>query len=110
MNSFHLQTKVKQALGSVGMTISQPQPGNLALWCQALAVSDNCHLTNLALGLPLAGEREQLIQRLRRFLKQPALGWHRCYGPLVRHLFRHWHGREVALVMDRTDLEQRWSL
>jgi hypothetical protein len=110
MNSVHLQAKVKQALDGVGMKLSQPQVNNLALWCQTLAVSENCHLTNLALGLPLAGEREHLIQRLRRFLKQRELGWNRCYGTLVRHLFDHWQGREVALVMDRTDLADRWSL
>jgi hypothetical protein len=110
MNSVHLQSKIRQALSEVGLQISQPQQGNLALWCQALAVSDNSHLTELALGLPLAGEREHLIQRLRRFLKQRELSWSRCYGQVVRHLFRHWQGCEVALVMDRTDLGQRWSI
>jgi hypothetical protein len=110
MQSVHLQRKLTQHLKDIGLGISQPQVTNLALWSQALAVSADCHLTNLALGLPIDGRRENLVQRLRRFLKQQQLGWHRCYGPLVRHLFAHWQGREVALVMDRTDLGQRWSI
>jgi hypothetical protein len=103
-----------QELTQVGLAISQAQQVNLALWCQALAVSSDCHLANLALGLPVDGEREHLIQRLRRFLKQRQLSWPRCYGRLVRHRFRHWQAPrgspEVALVMDRTDVEHRFSL
>lgn len=29
--------------------------------------------------------------------------------PLVRHLFAQWSGAEVGLVLDRTDIEDRWS-
>ncbi|MFQ5616176.1 MAG: hypothetical protein ACE5GO_06925 [Anaerolineales bacterium] len=29
---------------------------------------------------------------------------------MVRHLFTHWKGNEVSLVMDRTDLQNRWSI
>jgi len=110
MNSVHLQQKLLQHLQSIGFTISQPQLVNLSLWVQALAVSSDCHLTTLALSMPIGGRRENLIQRLRRFLKNPQLSWQRSYGPLVGHLFAHWQGREVALVMDRTDLGQRWTI
>ena len=64
----------------------------------------------LALGLPLPGRRENLIQHLRRTLKNQQLRAPECYQPLVRHLFQHWPDREVNLVMDRTDLEDRWSI
>lgn len=68
--------------------------------------SPNCHLTNLALELPLAGQRDSLIQRLVRFLDN----WHITrathYLLLVRHLFAHW----PDLVMDRTDMGQERSL
>lgn len=110
MKSVHLQRKLVQHLQETGMEMSQPQVVNLALWSQALATSPDCHLTNLALGLPLDGRRENLVQRLRRFLKQEKLGWHRCYGHLVQQLFAHWQGREIVLVMDRTDMGQRWSI
>ncbi|NTV38173.1 MAG: hypothetical protein HGA82_03195, partial [Anaerolineales bacterium] len=72
--------------------------------------SANCHLATLALGLPFAGQRENLIQRLRRFLKHDDLHPLACYGPLVRHLLAHWPAQEVTLVMDRTDLANRLSL
>ncbi|MGC9393706.1 MAG: hypothetical protein ACP5J4_02490 [Anaerolineae bacterium] len=67
-------------------------------------------MTNLALELPLAGQRDSLIQRLVRFLDN----WHITrathYLLLVRHLFAHWPDREVNLVMDRTDMGQERSL
>ena len=110
MKSVHLQQNLEQHLQASGLRVSQPQLKNLALLSHGLAVSPNCHLSNLALGLPVAARRENLIQRLRRFLKRGELSWHRCYGRLVRHLFAHWQGQEVALVMDRTDIGQRLSI
>ncbi len=110
MNSVHLHHQLVQHLAALRLPLSQPQQTHLALWCQALAVSPNCHLTTLALGLPLPGQRENLIQRLRRDLKKERLQSDRCYQLLVRHLFAHWTGRDVNLVMDRTDLAHRWSI
>ncbi len=83
---------------------------NLALMVVALAQSPNCHLATLATVLPLDGQRENLIQRLRRWLLSPRLDWERYYRPLIAHFFAAWDGAEVALVMDRTDLNDRMSL
>jgi hypothetical protein len=105
-----LHHQLVQHLNGLHVPLSQPQQTDLALWCQALAVSPNCHLATLALGLPLPGQRENLIQRLRRDLKKERLQSDYCYQALVRHLFAHWMGQEVNLVMDRTDLEDRWSI
>ena len=69
MNRVHLHQKLVNHLQTIGLGIGKAQRVDLALWCQALAVSPNCHLATLALGLPLPGRRENLIQRLRRFLK-----------------------------------------
>jgi hypothetical protein len=110
MNSVHLHHQLVQHLAALRLPLSRPQRTNLALWCQALAVSPNCHLATLALGLPVPGQRENLIQRLRRDLKKERLQSDRCYQPLVRHVFGHWTERDVNLVMDRTDLERRWSI
>jgi len=99
-----------QQFSALGLNAAKPVRVNLALLCQALAVSPNCHLATLALALPLPGQRESLVQRLRRFLKHPTLSVIDLYAPWVRHLFQHWSGREVSLVMDRTDLEDRWSI
>jgi len=110
MNSVRLHQKIRQEFDRIGMAISKAQQINLALWCQGLASSDDCHLTNLALEMPISAERESLVERLHRSLKNERMGWHASYGSVVRHLFRHWQGKEVALVMDRTDLAQRWSI
>lgn len=110
MNSVHLQRKMVQHLQQIGVGPSKPQLTNLALWCQGLATSPDCHLTNVALGLPIPGQRANLVQRLRRFLDQGLLSWTNSYGHLVRHIFAHWQGCEVVLVMDRTDLGQQWSI
>ncbi len=107
MNSVRLHRQLVQSLAAIGVGASQPQRTNLAGLSQALAFSANCHLATLALGLPFAGQRENLIQRLRRFLKNAGVQPLACYGPLVRHLLDHWPEREVTLVMDRTDLENR---
>jgi hypothetical protein len=110
MNSVHLHQKLVKHLQTIGLRIGKSQRENLALWCQALAVSPNCHLATLALALPLLGRRENLIQRLRRFLGNEQVVAQACCGPVFAHLFGHWHGREVCLVMDRTDIEHRWSI
>ena len=89
---------------------SQPQAQNLALLTLALAFSPNCHLATLATILPVPGQRENLIQRVRRWLDHQALTQPHSYLPLVRQLFADWSGVEVALVIDRTDLGQAWSI
>ena len=110
MNSLQLHKELVQALATIGVRATKPQRNNLALLCQGLAVSPNCHLAALALGLPIGGQREHLVQRLRRLLKNERVQPARCYEPLVRYLFAHWTGREVNLVMDRTDIGNRRSI
>lgn len=110
MNSLQLHRQLTQQFSTIGVKATPHQRANLALLCQALAFSPNCHLATLALGLPLPGRRENLIQHLRRTLKNKQLRSVECYAPLVRHLFHHWPDREVNLVMDRTDLKHDWSI
>jgi hypothetical protein len=83
---------------------------NQALVTQALAYSPNCHLATLATLLPVPGQRENLVQRVRRWLANQAVSQHRCYMPLVHYLFAQWSGAEVGLVLDRTDIEDQWSI
>lgn len=90
--------------------VSKPQRENLALLVLALAQSPDCHLATLATVLPVEAQRESLVQRLRRFLDNKCMPRTRCYDSLVRHLFAHWQGAEAALLMDRTDLEDRVSI
>lgn len=110
MNSVHLHQKLVNHLQELGMGLRASSVTNLALLSQALAVNSSCHLSKLAVNLPLPEDLEELIQRLRRSLSNQELTWHRSYGQVVRHLFAHWQGCEVALVMDRTDLEAEQSI
>lgn len=89
---------------------SQAQVRNLALLTQALVFSENCHLSNLALELPIAGQRENLIQRLVRFLDNGRVQQRLHYRPLVRELLAHWPDQELNLVMDRTDIKDKKSI
>lgn len=89
---------------------STPQVRNQALVTHALAYSPNCHLAPLATLLPVPGQRENLVQRIRRWLDNQAVTQQCCYLPLVRQLFAQWSGAEVGLILDRTDIEDRWSL
>ncbi|MFQ5344001.1 MAG: hypothetical protein ACE5F6_20865 [Anaerolineae bacterium] len=110
MNSVHVSRRLMQAFTAIGLKASKPQRRNLAMLCYALAVSPNCHLATLALNLPIQAQRDSLVQRLYRLLINEHLHPWRCYQPLVRHLFAHWTGREVSLILDRTDIEDRWSI
>lgn len=89
---------------------SVPQVRNLALLTQALVFSPDCHLSNLALELPVQGRRESLSNRLYRFLDNSHIQRGRHYLPLVRRLFVGWPDREVSLILDRTDLGQEKSI
>jgi len=109
VDSVHLSRRVMHALMDAGVSASKPQLTNLALLCAALAISADCRLGTLALALPLPGQRDSLIQRLRRMLDHPPR-WDRVYRPLVVQLFRNWSAAEVPLVMDRTDLGNRMSI
>lgn len=80
---------------------------NLTLLTLGLAVSPNCHLATLATVLPMAGHLENLIQHLRWVLKDADVLRRRVYGDVIRRLFMHWMAQEIALVMDRTDLEDQ---
>jgi Transposase DDE domain len=110
MNNNRLLTALLRHLSPRLPTAATALLLNLALMVVALAQSPNCHLATLATVLPLSGQRENLIQRLRRFLSTPAVDWERYYRPLVRRFLANWSGVELALVMDRTDLNDRLSL
>lgn len=110
MNSVHLCHKLQQELREIGLPGSKSQQLNLTLLCQSMAVSANCRLATLALGLPIPGQRENLIQRVRRLLKNEHIRPSTFYKPMVKHVMSKWTGHEVSLVMDRTDILNRWSI
>jgi hypothetical protein len=111
MNQQQVYQQLHQTLSQHLNKANRWQIDNQALMTQALAFSPDCHLANLALYLPVEGQRENLVQRMRRWLKNQKATQKVCYSPLVRHLLRHWPQHdEVSLVMDRTDLGHKWSI
>lgn len=102
----NLTTELQRRLPSA----SKPQVRNLALLTQALVFSPDCHLSNLALELPIEGQRDNLVQRLDRFLANSRLSRRVHYLPLVKQLLTGWPDREVNLILDRTDLGQERSI
>lgn len=98
----HLQRQLSQ--GVMALTL------HLALLVLALDHSPTCHLSALALRLPVPGQRENLIQRLRRWLASPHVDGDRYYRPLDQQVLDTWTGAEIALVTDRTDLHDRFSV
>ena len=97
MDSVRLNTRIVQCLAGLGLRATRPQLHNLGLLCGALDV-------------PLAEQRDNLIQRLRRWLKNEHLDVAACYAPVARQILAHWPGRECCLVMDRTDIKDRLSI
>jgi hypothetical protein len=110
VNYRELYSKLTTQLRERLPTATVAQVRNQALVTQALAYSPNCHLATLATLLPVPGQRENLVQRIRRWLANQAVTQQRCYMPLVRQLFAQWCGAEVGLVMDRTDIEDQRSI
>jgi hypothetical protein len=99
MNNTRLLAALLRHLTSLLPTARAALTLNLALLVLALAHSPNCHLATLATILPIEGQRENLIQRLRRWLKTPSLSWERYYRPLATQFLASWPGVELALVM-----------
>ncbi len=110
MNSVRLHRQLVQKMIALGLRATAPQRENLAWLCQSLAYSPDCHLATLALQIPLPGQRESLIQRERRYLKNAQVQVPQCYEPWLRNLLGHWPGCECCLVMDRTDIEHDASI
>lgn len=81
------------------------QTHNLAWLITGLFVAAHCQLTRIAPHLPWDGERDSIIQRLRRVLMNPRLDVRTLYGPTVGYLLHWLNNRErIILVIDRTTI------
>ena len=73
MTSIHLLATLLHHLHALVPALPPALRLNLALLMLALAQSPNCHLATLATVLPVEAQRENLIQRLRRWLSTRTL-------------------------------------
>lgn len=79
------------------------QARNVAWFITGLIIAAHCQLTRLARHLPWVGQRDSLVQRLRRILMNPRLDVRTLYGPTVGYVL-HWvnNANGLILVIDRT--------
>lgn len=89
---------------------SAPQVNNLALFIYGLILAGHVHLPRIALYVPLEGTVKSAVQRLERFLKNKALAPTAWYKGVARAILACWAGREIELIMDQTDLDDRVHL
>jgi hypothetical protein len=81
------------------------QTYNLAWFITGLFVAAHYQLTRIAAHLPWDGDRDSIVQRLRRVLMNPRLEVRTLYAPTVRYLLRWLNNSEqIILVIDRTML------
>lgn len=87
------------------------QTRNLAWLVKGLLVAAPCQLNRLAPHLPWDGERDSIIQRLRRILIKARLDVRTLYGPTVGYLLQVLKGPAgIVLVIDRTTLSNDLNL
>jgi len=81
------------------------QMRNLGWFITGLFVAAHCQLTRIAAHLPWDGDRDSVVQRLRRVLMNPRLDVRTLYGPTVGYVLG-WlnHQERIILVIDRTTI------
>jgi len=101
---------LSEALCPLIKDATKPQIANLALFVYGLILAGHVHLPKIALLLPVAGKTGNALQRLERFLKNKAVlptGW---YTGVARGVLATWKGTEIELIMDQTDINDRFHL
>jgi hypothetical protein len=89
---------------------SKPQINNLALFVYGLVMTGHVHLPKIALLLPVMGNLRNALQRLERFLTNKAIQPTEWYKGIARAVLASWKGVEIELIMDQTDLDDRFHL
>ena len=89
---------------------SKPQINNLALFVWGLVMTGHVHLPKIALRIPVPGSVRNALQRLERFLNNKAIAPTEWYKGVARAVLACWRGAEIELIMDQTDLDDRFPL
>jgi len=77
---------------------------NMALLITGLALGMGIHLSDIVSEWPLAGRDPSLVNRLRRFLSNPAVDVADWYRPVVAQLVAVFADQRIRLVVDVTKL------
>ena len=89
---------------------SKPQLGNITLFVLGLLAAMNVQLPAIAQYLPIEGTLRNAQQRLERFLQNPAVAPRQWYKSIARRLLQNADWRAIELVMDATDLGDRFPM
>ena len=93
------------------LSLSEALPHNLALWVYGLFKARSCHLGKVADELPLEGQKDSLIQRLKRWLMNDHLDVPQLYRQLMIPWLASWSsGNELILIFDRFDEASRFNV
>lgn len=98
---------LRQRLSFLVPDASRPQQNNLALFVYGLLAAWHVHLPKIALYLPVGGPLKNGVQRLERFLKNPAVRASVWYTGLARAILVRFAQTEIELILDATDLADR---
>jgi hypothetical protein len=77
---------------------------NLALFVTGLFLSGSVHLSKIAGELPTPGKNPSLVNRLRRFLKNPRVSVRDFYRPVAQQVVQAFDGHVIRLIIDCTKL------
>jgi hypothetical protein len=110
-NSQRVYHTVTRAILSKCPTQRITQARNLAWFIAGLVVAAHCQLTRIANQVSWNGDRDSIIQRLRRVLMNPRLDVRTLYGPTVGYLL-NWlsTGQPLVLVIDRTTIRDELNI
>lgn len=108
--SCHQYNTLSECLHSRITGASKPPINNLALFVFALVMTGHSHLPKIAIHMPVAGHLKNALQRLERFLKNKAIQPTQWYKGVARAALALFAGTEIALIMDQTDLGDRFPM
>src|SRR5512138_85638 len=104
-NSQRLYHTVTRVIRSQCSALRVTQTRNLAWFIVGVVLAAHCQLTQIAPHLPWEGNRDSLVQRLRRVLMNQRLAVRTLYGPTVGYILQWLNtGQPLVLVIDRTTL------
>ena len=101
---------LSEALTPLFKEATQPQIKNLALFVYGLLFTGHVHLPKIALVLPIRGTTRNALQRLERFLQNKAVQPITWYQGVAKAVLAHCKDRELELILDQTDLGDRFPL
>ena len=77
---------------------------NLSMFVTGLFLASSVYLSKIASELPIPGKNPSLVNRLRRFLKNPRVAVRHFYRPVAEQVLGAFDGREIRLIIDCTKL------